>query len=83
MFIMSQHPLHWAPLQLIWQSPVVVLQACPAGQSLACVHPVQTPLVQVGVGAPQTEQLLPEFPHALFAVPAAQVPPLQQPPLQG
>jgi hypothetical protein len=46
----------------------------------ADVHP---PEEHVGVPAPQGAQVMPLFPQAPFAVPAAQLPPLQQPPLHA
>jgi hypothetical protein len=44
---------------------------------------VQAPAVHVGVAPPHPLQARPFVPQAPFAVPAAQLPPLQQPPLHA
>lgn len=46
------------------------------------MQPVHVPLVHVGMGALHIAHEPPELPHALFAVPAAHMLPLQQPWLQ-
>src|SRR5579871_1884927 len=48
-----------------------------------CEAVVQEHLPEVQVPDPQLVQAPPPVPHAALVVPGAQVPPLQQPPLQG
>jgi hypothetical protein len=83
-------PLQQPPLQgrateqLVVQRCVLVSQAVPPGQSPVEPQP-QAPLTQAWPeGLPlQSMHACPSNPHAVGPVPAAQLPPLQQPPPQG
>jgi hypothetical protein len=82
---LQQPPLHWKPpAQLVEHSFVVVLQALPVEQSPGTVQP-HLPATQTWLSAPveQLRQAPPIAPQALAAVPATQLVPSQQPPLQA
>jgi hypothetical protein len=81
----QQPPLHsWAGLQEVVQRCCDWLQAAPVAHSLVSLQPqlppVPVPRHTVPSGLPRHEsQVPPSSPQAAWAVPAAQVPPLQQP----
>ena len=80
----SQQPVgHELALQLpqVW---LVGSQVLPAGQSVELLQPQAPPARQTCPTAAcvQSMQVPPDGPHAVLAVPAAQLPWLQQPPPQ-
>jgi hypothetical protein len=82
----QQPPLQsCAEEQLVVQIPLAVSQASPVGQSVSAVHP-HLPLGRHAVPMElptQDVHAKPVDPHSAWAVPGAQRPALQQPPLQG
>jgi hypothetical protein len=86
-------PWQQPPLQAVWLAPpqepeqvcVTVLQLCPVGQSLKAVQPQVVPERQRWPLAlvEQSMQARPLAPQLESAVPRLQLPPAQQPALQG
>jgi hypothetical protein len=79
---LQQPPLHgWLASQVVVHA-LVTLHASPIGQSPTTLQP-QLPAMHCAPSAPpQVWHIAPELPHALTMLPATQLVPLQQPPLQ-
>jgi hypothetical protein len=74
----------WLAPQLLVHTWLVKSHACPVGQSVAMLQPHTPAMHAVPAALPtQLVHAIPLTPHAVPPVPAAQVPPLQQPPLHA
>jgi hypothetical protein len=82
---LQQPPLHgWLAEHAFVHVPVATSQAWSVGQSPVTAQPQLPPARHSSPsGLPTHETHPPPAPHAPCAVPGAQVPPLQHPPLQG